>query len=49
MECLFQKTLLPQILIPVGDTDHFPYVFISTHLAAYGGLFYLLCSLFIRK
>lgn len=44
-----QKSLLPQILIPVGDTNHYPYAFVSTHVSAYVGLFYLLCSLFIRS
>lgn len=43
---LFQKSVLPPILVPVGDLDHHLPVYVSTHLAAYTGVVIVIYSLF---
>ncbi|KAK7580331.1 hypothetical protein V9T40_000960 [Parthenolecanium corni] len=41
-----QKSVLPPILVPVGDLDHHLPVYVSTHLAAYTGVVIVIYSLF---
>lgn len=47
--CIFQKSLLPSLLIPVGNINFYEIVFLSTHITAYCGLIFILYHLFLIK